>query len=121
PGDSVDAQMFLRPSRLYRTTLPDPTCLMTILYLPEGIGKESIADNRLVLKAVGRPDEIVAFEQEIYGTSEQGKVVAYFDKDRFLAATRGYGRFDIEVTGTFVNGGAFIGNGSIIVLRFGTP
>jgi len=121
PGDFVEAQMFVKPSRMYRTALPDPTCLMMILYLPEGIGRESIANSPLVLKAVGRPDEIMAFTQSMYGTSEQGKVVAYFDKDRFLSATQGYGEFEIEVAGAFVGGGAFVGKGSIIVLRLGTP
>ena len=121
PGDFVEAQMFVRPSMLYRTELPNPTCLMTILYLPEGIGKESIVDGPLILTVPDRPDEIMSFSHQVYGTSEQGKVVAYFDKDRFLSATHGYGEFDIEVSGMFVNGGLFVGKGSIIVLRFGTP
>ncbi|MBN2129395.1 MAG: DUF11 domain-containing protein [Sedimentisphaerales bacterium] len=121
PGDYVDAQMFVRPSRMYRTTLPDPTCVMTVLYLPEGIGKEDIVDGPLMLTVPGRPDEIMSFSHQVYGTSEQGKVVAYFDKDRFLAAAEGYGEFDIEVSGMFVNGGLFVGKGAIVVLRFGTP
>jgi len=121
PGDFVEAQMFVRPSMLYRTALPNPTCLMTILYLPEGVGKENIVDGPLILTVPDSTDEIMSFSHQVYGTSEQGKVVAYFDKDRFLSATQGYGEFDIEVSGMFVNGGIFRGEGSIIVLRFGTP
>jgi uncharacterized repeat protein (TIGR01451 family) len=116
-GDSVEAELTVKPERLRRTTRPDPTCLWTLLRLPEGYGKDLIADQPLVLY----PGEISAFDQRVYGTLEQGMIVAYFDKDQFLAATEGYGRIDLQVTGALVGGGSFVGEGSIAILSLGAP
>jgi uncharacterized repeat protein (TIGR01451 family) len=120
-GDSVEAELTIKPERLYRTELPDPTCLWTFLRLPAGLGKDSITDAPLVLSGPMLSDAIPAFRQTVYGTAAQGTIVGYFDKDQFLAVTEGFGQFEIEVTGTLVGGGAFVGEGSIIVLRLGTP
>ena len=120
-GDSVEAQLTVMPALLYRIEAPNPTCLWTLLRLPEGLGKDSITDDPLVLSGAELSEPIIAFRQLHYGTAKRGMVVGYFDKNEFLAATEGYGSFALEVTGTLVGGDSFTGESSVTVLRLGAP
>jgi uncharacterized repeat protein (TIGR01451 family) len=113
----VKAQLYLKPSQMVRTDTPTGTGIAAILHLPVGLGMEHIADAPIVLN----PGHIRAASQMIYGTSSQGKVLAYFDGDAFMAATRGYGEFDVEVGGMLRSGRPFVGRGTIEIAKFGGP
>jgi uncharacterized repeat protein (TIGR01451 family) len=114
---SVKTQLYLTPTQIVRTPAPTDTGIVAIVHLPVGLGREHIANVPLVLN----PGQIRAASQMIYGTSSQGKVQAYFDKDAFLAAVRGYGEFPVEVSGMLHSGRAFTARGTIQVARFGGP
>jgi uncharacterized repeat protein (TIGR01451 family) len=107
------AQLFLKPTRIFRDNTTDGTILATV-YLPEGHGKELIADVPLVME----PGSIQATGQTIFGTRNQGKVLCLFDTAAFLAATDGYGEFTVTVTGTLVSGRIFRAEETITILDF---
>jgi uncharacterized repeat protein (TIGR01451 family) len=113
----IKAQLYLRPDQIVRTAKPTGTGIAAIVHLPFGLGAEQIADAPLVLN----PGQIRASSQTIYGTAGQGKVLATFDEDAFLAATRGYGQVEVEVSGMLNSGRAFVGNGVIEIAKFGGP
>ncbi len=112
----VTAQLFLRPTYIFRNSSTGAT-ILAIVYLEEGKGKELIADVPLVLT----PGGIQGTGQTIYGTSEQGKVLCSFDVASILAATDGYGQFDVKVTGRLVDGRSFTAESTLWILSFGGP
>jgi uncharacterized repeat protein (TIGR01451 family) len=109
---SLQAEMFIKPTRFFRATSSQPTSLIVTLFLPEGYGKEHIADTPLVLS----PGSIRATSQQIFGTSSQGKIFAFFDRAEFLAATKGYGQFKVTATGRLLSGGSFGGDATVTIL-----
>jgi len=113
----VPATMYLKPARLFRTSVEKQAYLMIVVHLPVGYGKETIANVPLVLN----PGNIQGVNQTIYGTSDQGKVVAYFDPDALLAASTGYGTLPLTATGKLLSGQSFRAEGSIFILKFGGP
>lgn len=117
PLTPMAATMYIKPARLFRTTVEKQPYLMIVVYLPVGCGKETIANVPLVLD----PGRIQGVSQTIYGTSTQGKVVAYFDPDPLLGACTGYGTMPLTVTGKLLSGQSFRAEGSIFVLKFGGP
>lgn len=112
----VTAQLFLRPDYIFRTSSTGAT-IMAIVYLEEGKGKELIANTPLVMT----PGNITGTRQNIYGTSQQGKVLCFFDVASILAATEGYGQFDVKVTGKLVDGRSFTAGTKLSILSFGGP
>lgn len=112
----VKAQLFLRPAHIFRNSSRGAT-IMAIVHLPEGKGKELIADVPLVLT----PGGIQGTDQTIYGTSKQGKVLCFFDTASILAATSGYGQFEVKVTGRLVDGRSFRAENTLWILKFGGP
>jgi len=111
------ATMYIKPARLFRSTVEKQPYLMIVVYLPVGCGKELIDTAPLVLD----PGGVQGVNQTIYGTSTQGKIVAYFDPDALLAACTGYGTQPLTVTGRLLSGQAFRAEGSIFILKFGGP
>jgi uncharacterized repeat protein (TIGR01451 family) len=114
---SIEAQMFLKPTILWRNSSGATPDLMVVVHLPEGYGMEQIASTPLVLT----PGNVQSTTPKIYGTSQQGKVLCFFDTAGLLAATQGYGEFDIQVTGKLVGGRSFVCDGKVAILRFGGP
>jgi len=116
-GGSIKAQMFLKPTIIWRNHTQATPNLMVVVHLPEGIGMEQIADKPLILT----PGNAQSTTPKIYGTSRQGKVLCFFDTAAILAATEGYGEFPIQVTGKLVGGRSFVCDGKVAILRFGGP
>jgi fimbrial isopeptide formation D2 family protein/uncharacterized repeat protein (TIGR01451 family) len=116
-GGSIEAQMFLKPTIIWRNHTQATPDLMVVVHMPEGIGMEQIADAPLVLT----PGNVQSTTPKIYGTSQQGKVLCFFDTAPILAATTGYGEFDIQVTGRLLGGRSFVCDGKVAILRFGGP
>jgi len=81
--------------------------------LPEGIGNQSILDTRLVMY----PGAIEANSQQVLGTATRAEIIAFFDKDRLLAATEGYGTFELRVVGRLRDGRSFSGRTAVTILR----
>jgi uncharacterized repeat protein (TIGR01451 family) len=117
PSGVVEARLFVKPTTLYRNLPRQVTSLMVVVHLPEGLGKELIANTRLTLD----PGEIHATSQTIFGTSSMGKVMAFFDPAALLAATQGYGDFRITVSGKLVDGRTFQDKEEIQILRSSAP
>ncbi|HSV99506.1 MAG TPA: hypothetical protein VLI39_04995 [Sedimentisphaerales bacterium] len=114
---SIDAQMFLKPTILWRNESQATPDLMVVVHLPEGYGMETILDTPLTLT----PGEVQSTTPKIYGTSQQGKILCFFDTAGLLAATQGYGQFDIQVAGRLTGGRSFVCKGKVSILRFGGP
>ena len=112
PSGPTYASVYTRPTRLYRNDPKAMTSVMMVVYLPEGLGKDLIADAPLVLT----PGNIRPRTQQIFGTSSQGKVMAFFDPAEILEAIKGYGSFPVQITGTFKNGYTFTGNDVLYIL-----
>jgi uncharacterized repeat protein (TIGR01451 family)/fimbrial isopeptide formation D2 family protein len=111
----VAADMFFKPPQLYRNNSKDTTSLMVVLHLPEGYGRELIADTPLVMT----PGDIRATSQQVFGTSTQGKILCYFSTRAILAATEGYGGFELTVTGQLSDGNFFVGKGVLSIFKLG--
>jgi uncharacterized repeat protein (TIGR01451 family) len=111
----LPADMFFQPPHLYRNNSKDTKSLMVILHLPEGYGRELIADTRLLMT----PGDIEATSQSVFGTSTQGKIVCFFPTSEILAATEGYGGFRLTVTGQLKDGRGFVGKGMLSIFGFG--
>ena len=112
---SIQGQMFIKPAHIWRNqaqTLPD---LMVVVHLPEGHGMEQIANTPLILT----PGNVQSGTLRIYGSSEQGKILCFFDSAPLLAATQGYGDIPIRVSGKLTSGRSFVCDGSISVLKAG--
>lgn len=113
----IDAQMFLKPTILWRNASQATPDLMVVVHLPEGYGMETILDTPLTLT----PGDVQSTTPKIYGTSQQGKILCFFDTAALLAATQGYGQFDIQVAGRLTGGRSFVCKGKVSILRFGGP
>lgn len=113
----IDAQMFLKPTILWRNSSQATPDLMVVVHLPEGYGMETILDTPLTLT----PGDVQSTTPKIYGTSRQGKILCFFDTAALLAATQGYGSFDIQVAGRLTGGRSFVCQGKVSILRFGGP
>jgi uncharacterized repeat protein (TIGR01451 family) len=113
---SIQGQMFLKPTRIWRNQSPTPD-LMVVVHLPEGYGMETIANTPLVLTPGGVPSTSL----RIFGTSEQGKILCFFDTAAILAATQGHGEFPIRVAGKLHGGRSFVCEGSISILKYSGP
>ena len=113
----IDAQMFLKPTILWRNSSQATPDLMVVVHLPEGYGMETILDTPLLLT----PGDVRSTTPKIYGTSRQGKILCFFDTAALLAATQGYGQFDIQVAGRLTGGRSFVCKGKVSILRFGGP
>jgi len=113
----IDAQMFLKPTILWRNSSQATPDLMVVVHLPEGYGMETILDTPLTLT----PGDVQSTTPKIYGTSRQGKILCFFDTAALLAATQGYGPFDIQVAGRLTGGRSFVCQGKVSILRFGGP
>jgi uncharacterized repeat protein (TIGR01451 family) len=115
PSDTVDARLFITPAELCRDLPAQPTSLMVVMYLPEGLGKELIANVPVTLD----PGGLKPFSQTIFGSSSMGKVMAFFDANTLLAVTQGYGDLLITVTGQLVDGRSFQDKEEIQIVRSG--
>jgi uncharacterized repeat protein (TIGR01451 family) len=113
----VSAQVFIRPTHLWRNHSQATPTLMVIVHLPEGHGKQTIAETPLALT----PGNVRSSTPQIYGSDTQGKVLAYFDTDPILNATQGYGLFPIQVAGELRDGRTFHAQTTIAILKFGGP
>jgi len=113
----IEAQMFLKPTILWRNSSQATPDLMVVVHLPEGYGMETILDTPLTLT----PGDVQSTTPKIYGTSQQGKILCFFDTAALLAATQGYGQFDIQVAGRLTGGRSFVCKGKVSILRFGGP
>jgi uncharacterized repeat protein (TIGR01451 family) len=113
----VKGSMYIKPDHLFRNASPTKSDLMVVVHLPEGIGKEAIANTPLRLT----PGNVPATGQQIFGTSTQGKVLAFFDVDPILAATQGYGQFPLRVSGVLKDGRSFFAETPIWIVKFGGP
>lgn len=113
----IEAQMFLKPTILWRNSSQATPDLMVVVHLPEGYGMEMILDTPLTLT----PGDVQSTTPKIYGTSQQGKILCFFDTAALLAATQGYGQFDIQVAGRLTGGRSFVCKGKVSILRFGGP
>jgi uncharacterized repeat protein (TIGR01451 family) len=111
----LPADLFFDPPHLFRNNSKDTKSLMVILHLPEGYGRELIADTPLVMT----PGAIEATSQSVFGTSTQGKIVGFFPTSAILAATEGYGGVRLTVTGRLKDGRAFVGQGVLTIFFFG--
>lgn len=114
---AIEAQMFLKPTIIWRNQTQATPDLMVVVHLPEGYGMEMVAETPLVLT----PGNVQSSTPKIYGTSQQGKILCFFDTAPLLAATQGFGEFDIEVTGKLTNGRSFVCKGKVAIMRFGGP
>jgi len=113
-GSAIQAEMYIKPTRVIRNDPTDRRDLMAVLYLPQGQGIETIADTPMMLT----PGNIQATSQRIFGTSSQGKVMCFFDIDAILAAIPGHGDFDLTVTGRLQNGQSFSGKCPLTIIDF---
>jgi fimbrial isopeptide formation D2 family protein len=114
---AIEAQMFLKPTIIWRNHTQATPDLMVVVHLPEGYGMGMVAETPLVLT----PGNVQSSTPKIYGTSQQGKILCFFDTAPLLAATQGFGEFDIEVTGKLTNGRSFVCKGKVAIMRFGGP
>lgn len=114
---SVQGQIFLKPNHIWRNQSENKPDLMVVVHLPEGYGMETIVNTPLVLT----PGNVTSTSLKIFGTSEQGKILCFFDTDPILAATEGYGEFAIQVTGQLTGGRSLVCDGKLYIVKFGGP
>lgn len=113
----IPAQIFVKPTHIWRNHSQATSTLLVVIHLPEGFGMETIAQTPLLLA----PGNVRSSDPQIFGTETQGKVLAFFDTDPILESTEGYGWFPIEVTGTLRDGRTFRAQTTIAILKFGGP
>lgn len=89
--------------------------IMAVLELSEGVVKNDIADEPLVLF----PGNVKANQQiVIEETDGRTKIVAVFDKEDVMEAIPVYGKVDVEIVGKFTTGQSFYGQATITITRF---
>jgi uncharacterized repeat protein (TIGR01451 family) len=113
-GSAMQAEMYLKPTRIIRYDPTDQRNLMAVLFLPQGEGMETIADTPMMLT----PGNIRATGQRVFGDGSQGKVMCFFDIDAILAAIQGHGDFDVTVTGRCWDGRSFSGKCPLTIMDF---
>lgn len=114
---TVQGQIYLKPNHIWRNQSEPKPDLMVVVHLPEGYGMETIVNTPLVLT----PGNVTSTSLKIFGTSEQGKILCFFDTDPILAATEGYGEFAIQVTGQLTGGRSLVCDGKLYIVKFGGP
>lgn len=88
--------------------------ILAIIELPEGIGRDNISDELLILY----PGGIQAQQQFVFGTSTRSKIHAWFKTDDLLNAVLGYGAVNVEIIGRLKSGQSFHGEQTIYITRF---
>jgi hypothetical protein len=88
--------------------------ILAIVELPQGIGKQDIKDEALILK----PGNIEASSQIVLGTADRAEVRAWFDTAQLMDAVPGYGEVRVTVVGKFKSGQSFSGEEIIYITRF---
>lgn len=114
---SIQGQAFLKPTHIWRNQSQATPDLMVVVHLPVGYGMEEIASTPLVLT----PGSVQSTTPRIFGTSEQGKVLCFFDTASILAAIPGQGEVPIRITGRLHGGRSFVCDTTISILKFGAP
>jgi uncharacterized repeat protein (TIGR01451 family)/fimbrial isopeptide formation D2 family protein len=114
---TVQGEIYLKPNHIWRNQSEPKPDLMVVVHLPEGYGMETIVSTPLVLT----PGNVTSTSLKIFGTSEQGKILCFFDTDPILAATEGYGEFAIQVTGQLTGGRSLVCDGKLYIVKFGGP
>jgi len=92
------------------------TDIITVLELPESIGRDDIEEGPLLLEL----EKGTVESHGQYITESEGKiqVVAVFDKSAVMNAIEGYGPVTLKVIGTLKSGCNFYGEGTITITRF---
>ncbi len=85
---SVQGEIFLKPNHIWRNQSKTDPDLMVVVHLPEGYGMETIVNTPLVLT----PGNVTSTSLRIFGTSEQGKILCFFDTDPDSCSHRGLRR-----------------------------
>ena len=105
----VDCDLLVKPTKLYRDLRKQPTNLMAVVHLPDGMGVQMIKKEALVLQ----PGNVVSMSYRLFGTSKAGAVMAFFDPQALLAATTTNGRLTVTVSGQLTDGRTFRGQQEI--------
>jgi len=111
PEGIVVGDMFVKPTKLYRDLLMQPTNLMVVVRMPEGCGRGMIVNQPAILQ----PGDIPALLQRIVGTTTRGEVMAFFDPQALLAATTDNGRLQLTMTGLLTDGQSYQGQQDIMI------
>jgi uncharacterized repeat protein (TIGR01451 family) len=118
---SVDVVTYKRPLEAALSILPNMLrrngsyeSILAIVELPQGIGKQDIKDEPLILK----PGNIEASSQIVLGTADRAEVRAWFDTAQLMDAVPGYGEVRVTVVGKFKSGQSFSGEEIIYITRF---
>ncbi len=113
PEGMILCHLLVRPTKLYRDVRTLPTGFMAVLHLPEGFGKDMIANQPLILM----PGSIPANPQRIFGTTTAGAVMVFYDPQALLAATDVEGSLMVTVTGQLTDGQSFQGQTGIEIYQ----
>lgn len=89
------------------------TEITAVLIFPEGISREDIGEDPLVLF----PGDIEASEQIIEEIDGKVKITAVFDEDAFCDAIASYGQVAVEIVGKFTSGSSFLGQTTITIIQ----
>ena len=108
----LEATLTVRPNMIRRDGCCDR--ILAIIGLPQGIGKDDIKDEPLILN----PGGIAASSQLVFGTADRAEVRAWFDTCELMAAVPGYGEVRVQVTGKLKSGQSFVGEDIIYITRF---
>ncbi len=118
---SVDVVTHERPLEAALSVLPNMLrrngcyeSILAIVELPQGIGKQDIKDEPLILY----PGNIKASSQLILGTADKAEVRAWFDTAQLMDAVPGYGEVTVIVVGKLKSGQSFSGEEIIYITRF---
>jgi fimbrial isopeptide formation D2 family protein/uncharacterized repeat protein (TIGR01451 family) len=114
---TVQGEIYLKPNHIWRNQSEPKPDLMVVVHLPKGYGMDTIVNAPLVLT----PGNVASTSLKIFGTSEQGKILCFFDTDPILAATEGYGEFAVRVTGQLTGGRSLVCDGKLYIVKFGGP
>ena len=118
-GEPMQAQLWVFPSVINRYSRL-PTRIFALLRLPEGVTKDDISDNPLVLYADEYDVEIEASCQRIIQWCGQGalrvSILASFDKAELMAAVPDDGEVELQVEGQLNTGQHFYGTDTIRII-----
>ena len=108
----LEAALSILPNMLRRNGSYES--ILAIVELPQGIGKQNIKDEPLILN----PGNIEASSQLVLGTSDRAEVRAWFDTAQLMDAVPGYGEVKVKVVGKLKSGQTFSGEEIIYITRF---
>jgi len=108
----LEAALSVRPNMLRRDGAYES--ILAIVELPQGIGKQDIKDEPLILN----PGNIEASSQLVLGTADRAEVRAWFDTAQLMDAVPGYGEVRVKVVGKLKSGQSFSGEEIIYITRF---